>query len=80
MHSDTTFFNYSPRREIEPKQTEAITGNKLFLAVLLSLLVMGVAVLLGLQIASATGILWLGFLPLAAGWALLYPAFKKLEA
>ena len=80
MSTDTTFFNYSPKPEIQAKQDEALTGNKLFLAIMLSLLVMGVAVLMGLQLASITGSLWFGFAPLLLGWAMLYPAFKKLEA
>ncbi len=80
MHTNTTFFNYSTKSEIQPKQSDdALTGKNLWAAITLSLLVMGIAVLMGLQLASVTGIFWLGFVPLSLGWAMLYPAFKKLE-
>ena len=82
MQTNTTVFHYSPNQAIMPKakNTEGkLTGDRLFLAILLSFLVMSVAVLMAVQIASATGLVWLGFLPLCLGWLLLYPAFKRLE-
>ncbi len=53
-------------------------GDKLILAIIISLAIMSAAVILALKLAIAIGTIWVGFLPLSIGWLILYPIFKKL--